>query len=424
MMACGGSCASSIDVGTLAATADKGWDPARIEETLAMASTTACHALQLLIEAAGDRRDVFRRLAGRMPGQQRRLAADAVSHMLVAADDAGERRLDLQELTAGAQQRGIDAFALALARDHVDGDLYALGQPLQRRDLDIGVGVGDGGGLVGGEDDAGARLSGEQPHRALDAGAEIEHDPIVVLSEELQLRPQRHEPAWGKRREAARAGASGNNIESTLVGAGHLCQRGVPRDDAAEIALGREAELHVDIGEAEIAVEEQRLASGLRQGMREGDREPGLADAAFARRDSDDVAAMRRGAGLRKRRHHGCWLHGDAFLVLARRSASAGFGRSRRASTTALQGISPFATSAVALASLKARRNASAAPMTLPKRCVMSRRVTMRRAAPRSRKMRAVSSVSTASPPAGSTSTGSARLAAMIAASSRRSAAL
>src|SRR5260221_126284 len=86
-----------------------------------------------------------------------------------------------------------------------------------------------------------------------------------------------------QRREVAGARAAGNDVEPAFgVVTDGLRHRRLSGDDAAEVAPRRDAKLNVDIGEAEIAVEQQGPVTGLGQGMRQGDREPGLADAAFA----------------------------------------------------------------------------------------------------------------------------------------------
>src|SRR6185437_5843044 len=378
------------------------------------------------VEALKDRLDVGCRFTARMACQQGDLAANAVLHVIVASNDSGERRVELEELATGAQKRAIDPLAFALARDHVDDDLDAIGELLHRRHLDIGIGVGDGGGFVGGDDEAGTRLGGEETHRPLDAGAEIEHDTVVALRQQVQFRAQRHEPTRGKRRESARTRASGDDVEAAFITGGRLRKSRLAGDHAGEVALGRDAELHVDIGEAEIPVKEQDPLACLGHGMSERDREPGLADAAFPGCDGDDVAPLRRcGPDRRRERlHDGGWFHGDPLMAWTCCGCWAAFGRMRRASTTGLKAARPLAMSGEVPASAKLRRSDSAQAMTLPSRCTMSSLVTTMRLAPMSRKIRAISSVSTASPPAGRTRTGSAPLAMTSCDSSRRSPAL
>src|SRR3954470_12632917 len=47
--------------------------------------------------------------------QERYLIADRIAYLLVAPDDAGQRRGELQEVLAGLQDRRIGPFALAHA---------------------------------------------------------------------------------------------------------------------------------------------------------------------------------------------------------------------------------------------------------------------------------------------------------------------
>ncbi len=137
-----------------------------------------------------------------------------------------------------------------------------------------------------------------------------------------------------------------------------LLERDLAGEDAGEIAARRAAELHIDIGEAEIAVEQQRLAPGQRQRMRQRDREPGLADPALAGGDGDDVALLRLqlpgpGPALRRRARRS-WI----YLVFSSkgrrdRAAAASSSRARRAG---LKGLRPSAMALATPASAKPRR--------------------------------------------------------------------
>src|SRR5690348_1196411 len=99
-----------------------------------------------------------------------------------------------------------------------------------------------------------------------------------------------------------------------------------------------QSELHIDIGEAEIAVEQQRAAPGLRQGMRQRNREPGFADAAFPGSDRDDVARRSR-RDRRRRKVDIDTRHGEPL------------GKSSRASKAGVNAASPSAISAAMPAS-------------------------------------------------------------------------
>src|SRR5690606_38768212 len=128
------------------------------------------------------------------------------------------------------------------------------------------------------------------------------------------------------------------------LGVGHdgLLDRQVLLEDGAEIDLRRQAELDVDVGEAEIAVEQQHAPAGLRQRMGEGDRQPGLADAALARGHGNGVGrtgTSRRDGGGQSRLDHSLFLVASA----APSPASPAACIIRRARDTGLTGCSPSA---------------------------------------------------------------------------------
>src|SRR3546814_15317626 len=60
---------------------------------------------------------------------------------------------------------------------------------------------------------------------------------------------------------------------------------------AAEVVVRLQAELDVDVGEPEVAVEQQHPPAAAGQRLGEGDGQPGLADAALARGDGEHVGA-------------------------------------------------------------------------------------------------------------------------------------
>ncbi len=182
---------------------------------------------------------------------------------------------------------------------------------------------------------------------------------------------QRDQAAGRKRCEIAGARAAGNDVETALgIVIDRLRHRRLSGDDAAEVASRRHAELNVDIGEAEIAVEQQGPVTGLGQGMRQGDRKPSLADAALAGSDGDDVALAQ--GGIRCRAGGGSSFHGGgchrARSGMRCTSACGVSGMMRRASATGLRGNSPWAISGVMLASQKLSCAASAAASWLLRR--------------------------------------------------------
>src|SRR6185312_14359775 len=160
-------------------------------------------------------------------------------------------------------------------------------------------------------------------------------------------------------------------------------------DDMSELAVRGDAELHIDIGKAEIAVEQQDAAPGLGQRVGEGDRKPGLSDPALARSDRDDVAAVLRAVGERARR--GIELGGLCHATP--------LGKSKRARSIGENASSPSAISGAMPASARPRLRRWPTLNTAPSRRTASSRVAIARAQPRSRNMSAMARVSARSRP-------------------------
>ena len=88
-------------------------------------------------------------------------------------------------------------------------------------------------------------------------------------------------------------GGFGGGPAATMIvleALGRALERHRALDHLAEVALGLEAQLDVHVGEAEIAVEQQRVLAHACQRVRQRDGEPRLADAALAAGHGDDVA--------------------------------------------------------------------------------------------------------------------------------------
>ena len=148
-------------------------------------------------------------------------------------------------------------------------------------------------------------------------------------------------------RQRAGAGTAGEDVEPAL-GVAHRClrQRHAAGDDVAQVARRRQAKLHIDVGQAEIGVEQQHAAALARQDMRQGDGEPGLADAALAGGDGD-AARLRHGTGRE------AW---GGFRVCSRRSAS----------KAGVSGTRPSAAPGPMPASVSARRRPRRRPARRP----------------------------------------------------------
>ena len=122
-----------------------------------------------------------------------------------------------------------------------------------------------------------------------------------------------------ERGEAARARAAGEDVEPAGVGEAGFLPIGAAGEQAGHVAAGGEAELDVDVGEAQIRIEQQHAAALAGQSLGEADGEPGFADAAFARGDRHQPAQPERGWGGLG--------HGEGNQTIGRAVADAGFGQ-------------------------------------------------------------------------------------------------
>ncbi len=84
-------------------------------------------------------------------------------------------------------------------------------------------------------------------------------------------------PAGGRRHDGQTARALNQGVDQLAAAFDHVGQR----------ESGRQPQQHVDIGHAQIGIEQQGLASGLGHGQGQIDRDRGLADAALAAGDGN-----------------------------------------------------------------------------------------------------------------------------------------
>ncbi len=112
-----------------------------------------------------------------MARQQERLPADRFTHMVVAPDDAGQRRRAAEERRTGTRQRLVGAVAAGFARGHVDDDagVPVAGAGLGPMQLQHRIGVGQAGRLLGRDHQQQVREIRHAAHRPVEPGAEIEH---------------------------------------------------------------------------------------------------------------------------------------------------------------------------------------------------------------------------------------------------------
>ena len=184
-----------------------------------------------------------------------------------------------------------------------------------------------------------------------------------------------------------------------------LRQRQPAGQHAAQVVARHQAQLHVDVGEAQVAVEQQGSPAEPGQRVRQSDREPGLADAALARCYGDDAARLRPSGGAQGLRG------GDVIGGPFRLAAGARVVVEQQQQTRQRQRADRAHGSAACGPTVTRRRPAPnvGGVEQRPSRRATSSRVAIIRRQPTRANAAARSPASIASAPAASTSTGSAR---------------
>ena len=287
------------------------------------------------VQRLDDADDVFVGLALWVARWQRRLCADGIRHARVAGDGAGEFWFEAKIFVTGQRELIEDLAAFDAVLGHVDDHPRRHLRALQAQEFHHGIRVGEGCGFFRGDQDQAIGGARKAQHRWIDAGGEIKNDAVIMRREPGQAVSDAGDFFELHGAKRARAGVPRDQIEAAIASraAHHRCHGGLQFEEAANdgmnIGGGADAELDVDIGEAEIAIDQQRSLTGAAEGDRQHGGKPRLADAALARGDRID----RRRACARQRRI----VNGDVCACHAsgmRRndcggvSASASFGES------------------------------------------------------------------------------------------------
>ncbi len=228
-----------------------------------------------------------------MARQQRGLPPDRVADPAVAPDDARQRRRSAQEGGAGPCQDVIGAAAAGEAgrlvdhQSHVAGGKRTPRRPVARLELEHRIGIGECGGFIGRHDQQGVGAGGHVPGGGIDAGTQIQQHHVIAVERADRLQ-QSIQQAELQRRHRGGARPARQDVERR----GRQLRRYVPDDDLLQAAPSRQhrgqvlarrqAELDVDVGEAEVAIDEQHGPAPCGQALRQGNRQPRLADAALA----------------------------------------------------------------------------------------------------------------------------------------------
>ena len=136
--------------------------------------------MSLADQHLGDRHHILNRLGLGICGNQCLLTTDGIADLRVAHDRAGMARTEAKERGAGAGQRFISALAGSARVCLVDGDQRFDVRRLTLENLDESVAVGHRGRIIGDDDEGFVGRTGEPHAVGFDAGAEVEHEMVVL----------------------------------------------------------------------------------------------------------------------------------------------------------------------------------------------------------------------------------------------------
>ena len=174
----------------------------------------------------------------------------------------------------------------------VDDEFEIVGTGLLPDDFDNGVGVGDGGGLGGGDYEDFAGGDGELDHLSADAGGGVDEHEIGGGADAGNLEEKALHGFAFEIGEVGEAGGAGNDLESIWAGDDDFLKPLLALDDVIEVELGIEVEEKVDVGEAHVSVDDDDVEALAGVVDAEVGDEGGFADAAFAAGDGDDAGVF------------------------------------------------------------------------------------------------------------------------------------
>ena len=214
------------------------------------------------------------------------LAHHGLVHAGVAGQHTGQIQRDpAQEVVADVREPHEHlAGALHVLR-HVHADLEAVHAVLRLQHLDQGIGVRQGGGFRGQDEEAFLRRHIEIEHAVVDARARVHDEEIQIVLQivhgiqQLQLLPRI------ERQHLADTRRGGQDGEAVFRGQQDVPQGRPLMEQVEDVLFGMQAQQHVHIGQPQVRVQKQHALAARRQGQGQIDRDIGLAHAPLARGD-------------------------------------------------------------------------------------------------------------------------------------------
>ncbi len=208
-------------------------------------------------------------------------------------------------LQAAKQQLTLTAFA-----HHVGEHAKLVHAALTAEHLDQRISVGEGGRLIAQHHQHLLRRLTELQYRLANPGGGIDDQHLERLGEGGEGLDDPCLLGASESCHTRHARGCWHHAHARAALHNHLFQRALPAQHVLERVARRQAEHHINVGETEIAIEQQRAPSCLGKSGGEIDRHGALAGAALAASNRDDLHRRQcRGACPCLKRQHSVDLH-------------------------------------------------------------------------------------------------------------------
>ena len=226
---------------------------------------------------------------GRKGGHDGTLFTNRAAQVRVFRDFPSVFQGDVQEAAGDPLQLFEQRRALARRARHVGEHLELADAVVAAQHFDQRVGVGHRRRLVAHDQQHMLRGLRELHHAVRDAGGRVDDQRIDAGAQGAERLHQAEVTRRGQVRELGDARSARHDLNAMRRFENDFFQRALARQHVRHRVTRRQAEEHVDVREAEIAVEQHDAAARRRQRRREVHRHAGLADAALAAGDRDHL---------------------------------------------------------------------------------------------------------------------------------------
>ena len=217
---------------------------------------------------------------------------DGLGQVFVAEDVAG--------IVEGATEKSlgdlcytlIDHFALGARVDHV----HEQGEPgagvVLGDGFDQGVGVGNAGRFGRGDDEGVVCSLAEGENVTGDAGTGVDDDDVGFVFEDTHFLNESLPLELAEVGHLCQAGGAADESDTGGALSDDLFEAALLRDDVSKGRAALDGQDHVEVGQAQVGVDEDDVFAGGGEADGEVGGHIGFADAAFAARDGEDAGGF------------------------------------------------------------------------------------------------------------------------------------